>query len=85
MKIIKGGEPMNRLLGRIAGFLAGFAPVLAFASEAPAGYQGIASLYYALIAVILIYGTYDTFGKKAGHIGTPIFLVLAYVLADMAP
>ena len=76
---------MNRLLGHIAGFLAGFAPVLAFANEAPAGYQGIASLYYTVIAIILIYGTYDTFGKKAGHIGTPIFLVLAYFLADMAP
>lgn len=76
---------MDRLLGRIAGFVAGFAPVLAFANQPEAGYQGIAFMYYSLIAVILIYGTYDTFGKLAGHIGTPIILLLAYFLAGMAP
>lgn len=31
----------------------------------PADYSGISGMYYTLIALILIYGVYDTFFKKS--------------------
>jgi hypothetical protein len=41
-----------------------FWPTLAMAEEAGATYRGIGSIYYTIIGVILIYGVYDSFGKK---------------------
>lgn len=48
-------------------FLAGVLPALANAPAegGPPDYSGITGLYYALIAVILGYGVYDTFFKKS--------------------
>ena len=37
----------------------------AFANEPGGGYEGITSLYYGTIAVILAYGVYDIFFKKS--------------------
>ncbi len=40
----------------------------AFANEPQGGapdYSGITGLYYVLIALILVYGVYDTFFKKS--------------------
>jgi hypothetical protein len=33
--------------------------------EGPPDYSGISSMYYALIALVLAYGVYDTFFKKS--------------------
>ncbi|MGH7231294.1 MAG: hypothetical protein ACREJU_08045 [Nitrospiraceae bacterium] len=61
---------MNGILARI--FSVGASVIvtssLAFANEpkgGPPDYSGISGLYYSLIAVILIYGVYDTFFKKS--------------------
>lgn len=40
-------------------------PALANAPEGTPDYSGITGLYYALIAIILGYGVYDTFFKKS--------------------
>jgi len=76
---------MKRLMGYLFGLLCAAVPSVALATEAHGGYRGIAWMYYTLIAVVLIYGVYDTFGKKAMYIGTPIIVILAYVLATQAP
>ena len=54
--------------GTIAGtfFLVTTSQVLANEPKGGApDYSGISSMYYALIAVILAYGVYDTFFKKS--------------------
>lgn len=62
---------MTRLFSRtgvLTGtFLAQALPVLANAPEGggPPDYSGITGLYYVLIAIVLIYGVYDTFFKKS--------------------
>ena len=77
---------MRRLFAALSGWLAASLPSLALATEPSSGYQGIASLYYSIIALILVYGAYDTFGKKLGtHIGAAVIVIGAYVLAQMAP
>ena len=47
----------------LAGVLPAFAN--APAEGGPPDYSGITALYYFLIAVILVYGVYDTFFKKS--------------------
>lgn len=67
----------------VSGLLAGLAsslPALALAEGAGGSYRGIGSMYYTLIWVVLCYGLYDTFGKKAMLIGAPILAVAAYLL-----
>ncbi len=77
---------MRRLFAALSGWLAASLPSLALAEGAGGGYQGIASLYYSIIALILIYGVYDTFGKKLGsHIGAAVIVIGAYALTQMAP
>lgn len=76
---------MKRLMAALAGFLSASVPTWALATEPSSGYQGIASMYYTLIAIVLIYGVYDTFGKKAMYIGAPIIVILAYILVQQAP
>ncbi len=76
---------MKRMLATLTGFLSALLPSWALAEGAGGGYQGIASMYYTLIAIVLIYGVYDTFGKKAMYIGAPIIVILAYVLTQQAP
>jgi hypothetical protein len=63
---------MKKLLGRagsIAGtaLLVGASQVLANEpkGEGAPDYSGITGLYYVLIAIILVYGVYDTFLKKS--------------------
>ena len=56
-------------------------PALVWAEDAPhGGYRGIASIYYTLIWVILAYGLWDAFGKKALYIGAPAIAVVIYLL-----
>lgn len=76
---------MKRLIATFIGLLSASVPSWALATEPSSGYQGIASMYYTLIAVVLIYGVYDTFGKKAMYIGAPIIVILAYILVQQAP
>jgi hypothetical protein len=54
-------------------------PTLALAEgEVSGGYRGISSIYYTFIWVVLSYGLYDAFGKKAMYIGAPILAVAMY-------
>lgn len=55
---------MKRILQFLGGFLVIILPRLAWAEGAGGSYQGIASIYYDLIAVLLIYGVYETFSAK---------------------
>lgn len=75
---------MKRLLSIFYGLVLMAVPSLALASEVGGGYEGIASMYYSLIAIILIYGVYDTFGKKAMYVATPIIVLVAYFLVQGA-
>ncbi|HJT21301.1 MAG TPA: hypothetical protein VJ746_12570 [Nitrospira sp.] len=59
--------------------LASWLPSLAWAEEGPTGsYRGIATIYYTLIWVVLSYGLYDSFGRRALYIGAPIIAVIIY-------
>jgi hypothetical protein len=55
-------------------------PALALAEGAGGTYRGIASIYFTFITVVLIYGIYDVFGKKAMYIGAPIIAIGMYLL-----
>lgn len=57
-----------------------WAPTSAFAEGAGGSYRGIGMMYYTLMWVVLSYGLYDTFGKTALYVGSPILAVLAYFL-----
>ena len=70
---------MNRVLSVLIG-LTTFWPTLALAEEAGGTYRGIGSIYYTIIAVILIYGVYDAFGKMAMYITAPIIVIGMYLL-----
>jgi hypothetical protein len=70
---------MRLLLAALLG-LAVWWPTLALAEGAGGSYRGIASLYYTLIWVILSYGLYDTFGKKAMYVGAPILAIATYFM-----
>ena len=55
-------------------------PTLALAVEHSTGYRGIGQLYFTFMAAILIYGVYDSFGKKAMYVAAPIIVVGLYLL-----
>jgi hypothetical protein len=55
-------------------------PTLALAAEHSAGYRGIGQLYFSLMAAILIYGVYDTYGKMAMYITAPIIIGVLYMM-----
>lgn len=55
-------------------------PTVALAVEHNAGYRGIGYIYFTFIAVILIYGVYDSFGKTAMYVMTPIILVSLFLM-----
>lgn len=58
----------GRLLGAWTATMAGLAPVAALAEEAPkagGGYGGADYGWFIIIGLILVYGVYDTFLKKA--------------------
>lgn len=60
--------------------LAIWCPTFAFAEGAGGSYRGIAQMYYTLMWLILCYGVYDTFGKKALYVGAPILAVGLYMM-----
>jgi hypothetical protein len=68
---------MKRLATLSAGMILG-SPALALAAEHSAGYRGIGLLYFSLMAVILIYGVYDSFGKMAMYVASPIIIGWLY-------
>jgi hypothetical protein len=70
---------MKRMAALSAGLILG-SPKLALAVEHNAGYRGIGELYFGLMAAILIYGVYDSFGKKAMYVAAPIILVALYMM-----
>ena len=55
-------------------------PTLALAAEHSAGYRGIGYIYFTFIAVVLIYGVYDSFGKTAMYVMAPIILVSLFLM-----
>jgi hypothetical protein len=70
---------MKRLALVSAGLVLG-SPTLALAVEHNASYRGIGQLYFSLMAAILIYGVYDTFGKTAMYVMAPIILIGLYLM-----
>lgn len=71
---------MKRILQFLCGFLVIILPRLAWAEGAEGSYQGIASIYYGLIAVILIYRVYDIFGKNVVKYVGPLIAIGAYFI-----
>jgi hypothetical protein len=68
---------MKRLATLSGGLILG-SPALALAAEHSAGYRGIGYIYFSFIAAVLIYGVYDSFGKTAMYVATPIILGCLY-------
>ncbi|MDE3018706.1 MAG: hypothetical protein KGO52_03360 [Nitrospirota bacterium] len=71
---------MRRLLGWLTGMALAGAPTLALAEGAGGSYKGIAQIYFTFITVVLMYGVYDVFGKKAMYVATPIIIFGMYML-----
>ena len=70
---------MTRFITLLAtGILA--SPTLALAVEHNAGYRGIGYIYFSFIAVVLIYGVYDSFGKTPMYVMAPIILIGLYLM-----
>lgn len=70
---------MTRLALLLAGSILA-SPTFALAAEHQAGYRGIGMLYFSIMAAILIYGVYDTFGKTATYVMAPIILGGLYMM-----
>ena len=70
---------MKRLAALSAGLILG-SPTLALAAEHSAGYRGIGQLYFTFMGAILIYGVYDSFGKKAMYVMAPIIVIGLYMM-----
>jgi hypothetical protein len=70
---------MMRTLSISTGLMA-FWPSLALAEEVSASYRGIGSIYFTLIGAILIYGVYDSFGKRALYILAPLIVIGLYLM-----
>lgn len=70
---------MKRLAALSAGLILG-SPALALAAEHNAGYRGIGTLYFFFMGAILIYGVYDSFGKKAMYVAAPFIMVGLYMM-----
>ncbi len=72
---------IKRVYLLFSGLVLGLMPQLALAEGPGGGYEGIASIYFIFIGLILIYGVHDIFGKKVGRISIiPIAGVLYYLL-----
>ncbi len=71
---------MRRLLGAVSGLALTVTPTVALAEGAGGSYRGIASIYFTLITVILIYGVYDALGKKAMYVAAPLIMIGMYML-----
>jgi hypothetical protein len=79
LNLIKKETEMKRLAALSAGLILG-SPSLALAVEHSAGYRGIGQLYFTLMGAILIYGVYDSFGKKAMYVAAPIIVIGLYMM-----
>jgi hypothetical protein len=79
LNLIEKEIHMNRLITFLAVLILG-SPTLALAVEHNAGYRGIGQLYFTFMAAILIYGVYDSFGKKAMYVAAPIIMVGLYMM-----
>jgi hypothetical protein len=79
LNLIKKETEMKRLAALSAGLILG-SPSIALAVEHSAGYRGIGQLYFTLMGAILIYGVYDSFGKKAMYVAAPIIVIGLYLL-----
>jgi hypothetical protein len=79
LNLMEKETKMKRMAALSAGLILG-SPTLALAVEHNAGYRGIGELYFGLMAAILIYGVYDSFGKKAMYVAAPIILVALYMM-----
>ena len=55
---------MKRFYSILSGLVLALTPKLAMATDVGGGYEGIASIYFTFIAIILIYGAYDVIGPK---------------------
>lgn len=78
LNIIEKETQMKRLAALSAILTLG-SPALALAEE-HGGYRGIGTLYFTFMAAILIYGVYDSFGKKVMYVMAPIIVVGLYLL-----
>ena len=79
LNIIEKEFEMKRLAALSAMLILG-SPALALAEEHSAGYRGIGQLYFTFMGAILIYGVYDSFGKKAMYVAAPIIVIGLYLL-----
>ena len=79
LNLIKKETEMKRLAALSAILVLG-SPTLALAVEHSAGYRGIGELSFTLMAAILIYGVYDSFGKKAMYVAAPIIVIGLYMM-----
>lgn len=66
---------MQRISQYLCGFLVIVLPQLAWAEGAGGGYKGIVSMYYGVIAVILVYGAYDIFGTNVVKYVGPLIAI----------
>jgi hypothetical protein len=69
---------MTRLAAFLSILILG-SPALALAEE-HGGYRGIGTLYFTFMGAILIYGVYDSFGKKAMYVMAPIIAIGLYLM-----
>jgi hypothetical protein len=79
LNLNKKETEMKRLAALSAILVLG-SPTLALAVEHSAGYRGIGQLYFTFMAAILIYGVYDSFGKKAMYVAAPIIVIGLYMM-----
>jgi hypothetical protein len=79
LNIIEKEIAMKLLAALSSGLILG-SPALALAAEHSAGYRGIGSLYFFFMGAILIYGVYDSFGKKAMYVVAPFIVVGLYMM-----
>jgi hypothetical protein len=79
LNLIEMEIAMKRLAALSAGLILG-SPALALAAEHSAGYRGIGQLYFFFMGAILIYGVYDSFGKKAMYVMAPIIVIGLYLM-----
>lgn len=75
---------MKRTWQLLCCMLLAIMPGLAFAEGAGGSYQGIASMYYFFIGVILAFGVYDIFGKKIMMYAVPVIAIGLYLLLPEA-
>lgn len=71
---------LNRMYLFLVSVIFWAVPQLAWAEGAGGSYKGIASIYYSIIAAILIYGVYDVFGTKVVRFVGPIIAIAMYFL-----